>query len=86
MVKFSELYDKRHGIVLTQVRGRADVSQDVLEKVREFVKNRYDAKEVEIDFVVDEKIKGGIVIQVGDEVIDASVATQLRMLKKELVK
>lgn len=84
--KFSDLYNKEHGIVYTLIVGRQKVSQDVLEKVNEFVKRKYSAKEVEIENVVDEKIKGGIVIKVGDEVIDASVDAQLKRLKNILSK
>jgi F-type H+-transporting ATPase subunit delta len=86
MEKFSELYNKAHGIVATQVCGRREVSPEVLKKVGAFVKEKYSAQEVEMEVVVDEKIQGGIIIKVGDEIIDGSVASQLKRLKKELTK
>jgi len=86
MEKFEELFNKAHGIVATQVCGRREVSPEVLQKIEAFVKEKYSAKEVEMEVVVDEKIKGGIIIKVGDEIIDGSVSAQLKRLKKELAR
>ncbi|KKQ52786.1 MAG: ATP synthase subunit delta [Parcubacteria group bacterium GW2011_GWD2_38_11] len=85
MEKFSEIYNAKNGIVVTQVCGRGDVSQKVLDDVKEFVKKKYNAKEVEMIYKKDEKIQGGIIIKVGDEVIDGSVAMQLKKLKNKLI-
>ena len=86
MEKFSDLYNSKNGIVVTEVCVRRDVSQDVLKEIEDFVQRKYGAKKVELKIVVDENIKGGIVIRVGDEVLDASVGGQLEKLRKELVK
>ena len=86
MEKFAESFNKENGIVVTEVRGRGDLSRDVLEKIEKFVKEKYSAKEVEMNFVIDEAVMGGIIIKVGDEIIDGSVSSQLKRLQKELVK
>ena len=86
MEKFSDLYNSKNEIVVTQVCVRRDVSQDVLKDIEEFVKRKYGSKKVELKIVTDENIKGGIVIRVGDEVMDASVGGQLEKLRRELVK
>ena len=86
MEKFAESFNKENGIVVTVVRGRGDLSRDVLEKIEKFVKEKYSAKEVEMNFVIDEAVMGGIIIKVGDEIIDGSVSSQLKRLQKELVK
>ena len=84
MEKFSESYNKAHGIVVTEVVVRQDVSQDVLDNVKKFVREKYDAREVEMNVVVDEKIQGGIIVKVGDEIMDGSIKGQLVKLKKVL--
>jgi F-type H+-transporting ATPase subunit delta len=84
MEKFSDLYNSKNGIVVTQVCVRRDVSQDVLKEIEDFVQRKYGAKKVELKIVLDENIKGGIVIRVGDEVLDASVGGQLEKLRKLL--
>ena len=43
-------------------------------------------KTVEINYLVDPSIIGGMVIRIGDRVIDSSITTKLNELKKELLK
>ena len=84
--KFTELYNKKHGIVEATIVTRRKMQDAEYKEVESFVKNKYSAKEVVLKNVVDENIRGGIVIRVGDEILDASVTTQLKRLKKELIK
>ena len=41
---------------------------------------------LEMDYVVDESLIGGMVIRIGDRVVDSSIKTQLYELSKELYK
>ena len=50
----------------------------------QFVMHRYRAKQVEIVERVDASIRGGVVIRVGDEILDGSISSQLKKLKKNL--
>lgn len=84
--KFSELYNAKHGIVEASVISSRELSSDQVHQVESFIKEKYDAKEIVIENIVDKNIKGGIVIRVGDEVLDGSASAQLKRLKKELVK
>ncbi len=84
--KFSELCNSANGIVEATVTTSRSLSSEQAHQVESFVKEKYSAKEVVINSVIDEKIKGGIVIRVGDEVIDGSVESQLRKLKSILSK
>lgn len=86
MEKFSELYDAAHGIVQAQVVSKEKMSPDTKKKVENFIKEKYSAKEVIIENIVEEKIQGGIIIRVRDEVLDASVSMQLKKLKNILSK
>ncbi|MFV1951336.1 MAG: FoF1 ATP synthase subunit delta [Nitrospinota bacterium] len=42
--------------------------------------------EVEIKSEVDESIVGGLIIRIGDKIVDASLQKQLRMIRKEMLK
>lgn len=83
--KFSEIYNKKNGIVEAGVISREMLSNSLLNKVSNYVSNKYKAKEVVLNNKIDEKIKGGIVIKVGDEIMDGSVERQLRELKNNLI-
>ena len=84
--KFSAIHNQENGIIETEVVSREALSSGLINKLRKFVKEKYQAKEVVLKNVIDKKIKGGIVIRVGDEVIDGSVDRQLQNLKNNLRK
>ncbi len=84
--KFSDIYNKEQGIVEAEITSREVLSSELLNKIKTYIINKYSAKEVVIKNIVDEKIKGGIILQVGDEMMDASVSGMLANLKKELSK
>ena len=84
--QFSQIYDKQHGIVRVEVTSAKKLGEETTKEIRGFVKKKYKAEEVEFVIRVDEKIKGGIILKVGDEVMDGSVAGRLSELKKILVK
>ncbi len=39
---------------------------------------------LELDFAMDKDILGGVVLQVGDKVLDASIRAQLQMMKEQI--
>ena len=84
MEKFSDLYNSKNGIVMAQITTSQKPENLNIKEIEEFVKRKYGAKKVELKIVVDENIKGGIIIRVGDEVLDASVGGQLEKLRKLL--
>lgn len=83
--QFSHIYNKRHGIAKVEVTSARKLSEEITKEIRGFVKKKYKAEEVEFVIRIDEGLKGGIILKVGDEVIDGSVAGRLSELKKILV-
>ncbi|MEI7890685.1 MAG: ATP synthase F1 subunit delta [bacterium] len=86
MEKFAELYNAAHGIVLAEVVTKYKIQDAKYKEIENFIKLKYKAEKVKITSIINERIHGGIIIRVGDEVIDGSVAGQLRKLKKVLEK
>jgi F-type H+-transporting ATPase subunit delta len=84
--KFSEIFNKENGIVEAEVTTKSDMGQATSDKIKKFIKEKYKTEKVEINNVIDEKIQGGIIIRVGDEVMDASISNQLKNLKIQLAK
>lgn len=83
--KFSDLWKKENGIVEAEIITRHKMQDSMVKKIEDFLKEKYRAKEVVLVQKVDEGIKGGIIIKVGDELIDASVERRLAELKKMLM-
>lgn len=84
--KFSGIYNQKNGIVEAGVVSREVLNNELSNKVSNYVSNKYKAKEVVIKNKIDENIKGGIIIKIGDEILDASVAGRLNSLKNILTK
>lgn len=86
MAKFSEIYNQKNSIVEAEVITKCDMGNGTSDKVKSFIKEKYQAKEVVLNNKIDLNIKGGIIIKVRDEILDGSVARQLHELRSELVK
>lgn len=82
--KFSGIYNQKNGIVEAEITSREALSKDVSNKLRNYVSTKYKAKEVVVKNKIDESIKGGIIIKVGDEILDASLKNRLLNLGKLL--
>ena len=46
---------------------------------------RITGKDVVIETKIDQSIIGGVIVQIGDKLIDGSVTSQLRSLQKQLL-
>jgi len=84
--KFSEIWNKEKGIVEAEVKASRKLENHQIQEVENFIKKKYQAKEVVLNNVIDEKIKGGIIIKIGDEILDTSIKQKLNLLKNILTK
>jgi F-type H+-transporting ATPase subunit b len=66
-----------------EVTSALPLNKDEQDSIRKNVLAKMGAQ-AKVDFVVDPQILGGLVIRVGDKVIDGSVAGQLEGLRKSL--
>ncbi len=74
----------RQGIVVCKATFATEISEQAKEALRESVKSRV-GQEVELGFEVNPDLIGGVMLQIGDKVIDLSVENQLLELKKRFV-
>jgi len=83
---FSDIYNKENKIVEAEVVSARKLESSQSHKVEKYIKEKYQAKKVFLKNIIDEKIKGGIIVKVGDELMDASVSRQLQSLRSNLTK
>ncbi|MDZ4384890.1 MAG: ATP synthase F1 subunit delta [Candidatus Moranbacteria bacterium] len=81
---FSVIWNKENGIVEAEITSREALDKASQDGIKEFIAGKYAAKEVIVSNIVDEDIRGGIIIRIGDELIDASVRRRLTDLGKSL--
>ncbi len=82
-VYFRTLLDEAQGVV----RGRLVTALNLAEARRDQIKSKLEAqtgKKLVLDFAVDPEILGGVMLKVGDKVLDASLRAQLQILKEQI--
>jgi len=82
--QFGKIYNNKKNIVEAEVVSRKKLDNVGVKKIKHFVKEKYQTKEVVLKNTVDESIKGGIVLKVGNEILDGSLKGKLGELKKML--
>jgi len=81
---FMDFYRKEKGIRAASLITAQVVDEAALEGIRDLIKKAYDS-EVELSTSVDENVIGGFVLTIEDMQYDASVASDLRKIKKQLL-
>jgi F-type H+-transporting ATPase subunit delta len=82
--EFQRLSDDAAGRVRAVATTAVELSTDIREDIRRDLSERL-KKDVRLSVVVDPRILGGLRLQFGDHVIDATVATRLEQLRRRLV-
>jgi F-type H+-transporting ATPase subunit delta len=84
LTAYAELLDEQLGNVEVEVTTAQKLNTDEVEQVRQKVSQAI-GKNAVLHQHVDDGIIGGLVIRVGDRVIDASVKQQLRAIRQQLL-
>jgi F-type H+-transporting ATPase subunit delta len=80
---YEELADQAAGRVRATVTTAVELASEERDRVSTELSKRL-GKDVRMTVVVDERILGGLKLQYGDHLIDASVATKLQQLRRRL--
>lgn len=81
---FMDLYRREKGIRTASLVTAQSVDKSAMDGIRALIRKAYNS-EVELSASVDEDVIGGFVLTIEDMRYDASVASNLRKLKKQLL-
>lgn len=81
--EFEELWEKENRRIAVTVTSAVELDPAVVGRVGEEIE-RQTGQKVELSSKVDSEILGGIVLQVGNMVLDASIRNRLEKLKKNV--
>src|SRR6266516_843857 len=81
--RLEELWKRENRRIDVTVTSAIELDETVIGKIGEEIE-RQTGQRVELASVVDEEILGGIVLQVGDMVLDASIRNRLDKLRKSV--
>lgn len=82
--QFSALRDVKYGIVNVDVASAVEISAQQEKGLAEKLE-QYTNKKVRVRFSLDKALQGGLVIKIGDTVLDASIKRQLELMREQFV-
>ncbi|WP_310604409.1 ATP synthase F1 subunit delta [Anaerosporobacter sp.] len=71
-------------IGVATVTSAVELTKEQMEQVEQRLLQTTKYNQVELSFMVDESLIGGLVIRIGDRVVDSSIRTKLQVLEKNL--
>jgi F-type H+-transporting ATPase subunit delta len=83
--RFDEMWAKEERRLEVKLTSAVDLPADLVEQVGKQIEKQT-GQTIEVETDVDENVLGGIVLQVGNMVLDASVRNKLERLRKEVAK
>jgi len=86
LIQLEKIIDKKEGIVRAKISSRTQIDKKVIDEIEDFIKKKYKANNTILEFEVDEKLLGGIKIQIGDEIIDTTLKNKIKKLQNYLIK
>lgn len=80
---YQQVAAEAHGQRVATVRAARPLSEETATRLREALTRQYD-REVHLNVVVDPDVVGGLRVEIGDDVIDGTVATRLADARRRL--
>jgi len=80
-----KIVNKEGGIVKAKVTTEVKLKTEMAKEIEEFIKKKYKSKEVILEEQVNEKLLGGIKIEIGDDIIDATLSNKIKQLQDYLI-
>lgn len=81
---YEEMVDAHRGIVWASVTTAVALDPDEEARVRALLQLQATGRQVRAEFRVDPGILGGLVVRLGDKLVDGSARTRLRQLREKL--
>jgi F-type H+-transporting ATPase subunit delta len=80
---YKKMLDEAQGVISGSLVTAVDLSDERKNQIKAELAKKA-GKELTLDFAVDKDILGGVVLKVGDKVLDASLRAQLHILKEQI--
>lgn len=82
---YRDLYNEHHGIKTVQLTTALPLGDPEKEAIKGLIRKHFQAKKVDFYEHINKQIIGGFVIQIEDQLLDASVRRQLESIRKTLM-
>lgn len=82
---FTEILNKKRNITIANVITAIPVDEETINNLRFKLQSKFGGMQIEIKPEVNPDIIAGMIVKIGDRVIDGSIRTRLENMKKQLV-
>jgi F-type H+-transporting ATPase subunit delta len=82
---FIEQYKEHKNIHSVKLTTATPVSDELKESIVNQIKSQTDLKNIELTTEVNDKLIGGFILQIGDKEVDASIAYDLNLIRKQFL-
>jgi F-type H+-transporting ATPase subunit delta len=83
--EYDSLWEEENKLLPVEVTSAIELDKETVENIGEKIGERTGRK-VQLESKVDPDILGGIVVRVGDRILDASIANRLESLRKQVAR
>ena len=80
--QYMALRDEKYGIINVDVASAVEITPQQEKSLSETLE-QHTKKKVRIRMALDKALKGGLVVKVGDTVLDASIKRQLELMREQ---
>lgn len=84
--RFEKIWNKEEGIIDAEVVSARELDKTIVKLLNGHIAELSGARKVLLKQKINKNVLGGVVIKYGDRVLDASLKTQLKELKENLIK
>jgi F-type H+-transporting ATPase subunit delta len=81
---FGEMLDEHTGVARAQVVSAVPLSDEERSAVIDRLRSMTGAQDIRLEGVIDPSIIGGLIVRVGDQLIDGSTRSRLIQLRRQL--
>jgi len=85
LTQLKKIMDKDEGNVRAKISSKIKIDKKTVDEIEEFIKKRYKAKNAILEFKIDEKLLGGIKLEIEDEILDTTLKNRIKKLQNYLI-
>lgn len=84
--RLDKIINKEEEKIIVKISSKEKIKEETKKELVHFLKERYKAKEISFIEKIDEKLLGGLKIEIDDEVIDLTVKNKIKKLQEHLIR
>ena len=81
---FNEICSEKRGELKAEIKSAKNLTQDEINKITQELSNNFKS-EIKLNYIHDQSLIGGLVVQIGSTMIDTSIKKKLQQLENKMI-